>query len=144
MLLPDQTVARALGLSPSTLRTRRARGRLQHRGSTARPTERLGQRQHALVSVQEAAAFGQPRYGVRCGTGLVWLQDPRGRIRRATLAEREAYAIEKTGSAERCPCERCLAERAADELARRQGESVRETWSRFEDEDGPQRRERTL
>jgi hypothetical protein len=139
MLLPDRFVAEALGLSRSALRTRRARGRLSRRGFASRATASLGDRAHALVSTVEAQAPAKVTYVIKCGIGLVAIAGGRGKLRRVTLAERAAYALETTGREDLCPCETCLRERRA--WAETAAVSARATHD--EDELGS-RRERVL
>ena len=139
MLLPDRFVAEALGLKSSSLRSRRSRGRLQKRGTTRLATAALGDRAHALVSTTEAQAPARVTYVVKCGVGLIAIAGGRGKLKRATLAEREAYALEKTGRDNWCPCEKCLAERreyaeswSALQVAARHNEDEDELGSRRE------------
>lgn len=114
VLVPSKHLAAALGLSPSALRVRVHRRRLKRRGSTTLPTETVGHRTHALVDTTEVLQQRPPqREIVQHGTGLRYLRDARGRIRTASMAEREAHRV---ANEDRCMCDLCRALREPAEF----------------------------
>jgi hypothetical protein len=107
MRVSEKALGEALGLARSTLRVRRARGRLKARGVIELPTEANGVRRHAALDPRDVAASGGvERHLVKHGIGLFAVQNERGHWRRASLQERTEYAAANSG---RCMCEACVA-----------------------------------
>ena len=106
MLIPNHILTRALGLSASAIRVRLHRGRMRAVLKRKQFTGKRGGTLRTYVDSTEAV-LDTPKELVVHGRGLLAFRDPRGRLRRATLAERAKWAA--ASGVKHCPCEICAA-----------------------------------